>query len=360
MQSRRFLPDGHEFRTDHRWERPEHLPPPNPRTQEQQLRFADEVVTLCRVQGKQAAKKGTSRRGVREHDPGARLTYHDIIRDTPIDPAHTISGVIKHHHQCFRGKRKLKLHSFPIEGTPRRQAATAETFSYVRILDHEDDETSGERAQYRVLWSDGSTTWVSLETLREDVELGEGQWDNAITRYEARLVSSSPRASPRPSLIDSRDPAVEFSVWVDRTKQLALSEKRQERADASLSAIPHSSSILPWSCKAPFTSHQRMKMHDYILWVEHWAPYHLRGQFDVETNRILCAFYDFLRRLVARSIRPSEIHALEELAPIVLSELELVLPPTQWHILLHMIVHLPEQMSWFGPCSSNWMFLYER
>src|SRR3990167_5241183 len=166
MQSRRFLPEEHEFRTDTRWDRPEHLPPPYPRTQERQLRYADEVLALSREQGKTAAKEGTSRRGVREHDPWARLIYHDIVRDTPIDPAHTISVVVKHHHACFRGKRKLKLHGIPIEGMARRQEATAERFSYVRILDHE-DEASGERAQYRVLWSDGSTTWVSVETLRD-------------------------------------------------------------------------------------------------------------------------------------------------------------------------------------------------
>ena len=38
----------------------------------------------------------------------------------------------------------------------------------------------------------------------------------------------------------------------------------QRRADASLASLPGAITILPWSCRAPFTNHKRMKMHDYV------------------------------------------------------------------------------------------------
>ena len=63
---------------------------------------------------------------------------------------------------------------------------------------------------------------------------------------------------------------------------------------------------------------------------------------------------------MARSICPSEVRELKVVGAIVLSELELVLPATEFTILVHALVHVPDQLAWFGPANATWMFAFER
>jgi hypothetical protein len=63
---------------------------------------------------------------------------------------------------------------------------------------------------------------------------------------------------------------------------------------------------------------------------------------------------------MARSMTTNEASALEKTAGVVLSELELVLPVTEFTILVHALVHVPAQLAWFGPACTTWMFSFER
>ena len=103
-----------------------------------------------------------------------------------------------------------------------------------------------------------------------------------------------------------------------------------------------------------------MKMHDSLIWCEHWAVFQLSGFLSPEGERILFRYFDFLRRLVAREIRQSEASELERLSSLVLSELELLLSATEFTILVHVLLHVPAQLKWFGPAKNTWMFMFER
>ena len=204
MRTRRFLPRDNPYRTDPRWKQREPLSAPAVRTHERQLRYVAEIDALRARAGikKTEIDELVSKRGVRDVDPWSRLSYHDIIRDTPIDPAHTIAVVCQHHHDCFRGKRKLTPH-LPAEGQARRSTGkrariTTEKYSFVRVVGHEDDD-DGERSRYQVLWTDGTKTWEEVEPLTQDVGSGEGLWNNSITRYEDRLKETATSPSPSPA-----------------------------------------------------------------------------------------------------------------------------------------------------------------
>ena len=128
-----------------------------------------------------------------------------------------------------------------------------------------------------------------------------------------------------------------------------------------MSVLPRVPALLPWSVRSPLTKAAgRMKMHDYLLYAKHWAPLHLRGLLTVDVFEILVSYFGFLSHLTERSMRPSRASELNVEAAVVLSELELVLPATEFSILVHALVHVPSQLAWFGPARTTWMFSFER
>ena len=44
----------------------------------------------------------------------------------------------------------------------------------------------------------------------------------------------------------------------------------------------------------------------------------------------------------------------------MLSELEMILPKTEFSILIHTPGHFPAQLRWLGPSQNVWMLLFER
>jgi hypothetical protein len=224
----------------------------------------------------------------------------------------------------------------------KRHAQQAETYAYRDVLNHKD--VQGKRSQYEVWWEDGTTSWEPVTQFLRDATRAEGS-DNVVSRYEARK---------------KRERAQDFASWVEKLNDFVVSETEQIEADSVFTNIPVVPSLLPWSVRAPLTGAAgRMKMHDYILWCERWAGFHLRGRFDHENRRLLVAYYRYMGRLVSRKITARDIAALKTERG-VLAELELALPPTEFTILVHVLVHVPEQLEWFGPAPTTWMFLYER
>lgn len=238
-----------------------------------------------------------------------------------------------------------------------------DVWKYEDIRDHRDREVCGKmvRSEYEVVWNNGQTSWEPVTEFREDVERCEGKKSNVITEYEARVRQAQrdekARRIKKPTILDAR----EFATWVETTQALEIDKSDRVRADERMAVLPRVPSLLPWSVRSPLTTAAgRMKMHDCLLYAKHWAPIHLRGLLKDEPYNILVAYFDFLSRLMARTMTAHEASALEADAGVVLSELELVLPVTEFTILVHALVHIPKQLAWFGPACTTWMFSYER
>jgi hypothetical protein len=243
---------------------------------------------------------------------------------------------------------------------PNKQKATRKstTWTYQSIVDHKDDER-GERSYY-VAWDDGSFTWEPAAQFKQDVERAEGLEKNVVLDYEKRRQPVTGAAVPS---ADSRsiEHAKEFATWVEQTVALELTNADRSRADERLALAPRVPALLPWSVRSPLTAAAgRMKMHDYLLYARHWAPLHLRGFFNDNVFSILLSYFHLISRLTARTIRLSEVNQLRIVVGEVLSQLELILPATEFTILVHVLVHVPAQLAWFGPARTTWMFAFER
>jgi hypothetical protein len=284
------------------------------------------------------------------------LTWVDAVkfeRDVIRAEGRENNTITRYEHEVAEKVRRAQAKA-------RKPTRAGATFSYHDIRNHRND-AKGNRSHYEVVWDTGETTWEPSATLRRDVEAAEGQRSNIITAYEARVRAEErdlrAQAGKKPTIAQAR----EFATWVERTQALELKKDQRVRADNRLAVLPRVPSLLPWSVRSPLTTAAgRMKAHDLLLYAKHWAPLHLRGLLKDDVYAILIAYFAFLSRLTARSITQQEASELEEVAGRVLSELELVLPVTELAVLVHVLVHVPKQLAWFGPACTTWMFSFER
>jgi hypothetical protein len=150
-------------------------------------------------------------------------------------------------------------------------------------------------------------------------------------------------------------------TFVKQTLPFDVSSSHRVSADERLASQPRVPSLLPWTVRAPLTQAAgRMRMHDSLLYLAHWAPLHLSSLLTPEPRRILIQFFTLLKRLNAREVRLSRINDLRTAAAVALSELELVFPLTEFPITMHLVLHIPNQLQWFGPSNNTWMFMFER
>lgn len=241
-----------------------------------------------------------------------------------------------------------------------QSAHHAQRWIYEDIRNHKDD-SRGNRSEYEVVWKNGQTSWEPVSQFRADVVQAEGTRSNVITVYEERVKQADRQARASAIKKPTISQAREFATWVQHTEALEINKEDRPRADARLAVLPRVPSLLPWSVRSPLTTAAgRMKMHDLLLYAKHWAPLHLRGLLQESTAEVILAYFDFIARLTARTMTKNETVVLEAAAGVVLSELELVLPVTEFTILVHALVHVPKQLAWFGPACTTWMFAFER
>jgi hypothetical protein len=238
--------------------------------------------------------------------------------------------------------------------------SSADSWPYKAVIGHRND-ISGARSEYHVAWLDGSFTWEPVSRFLPDVEQCEGKGANVITEYETQIKKVRTLAQTPSIQTSSIEQAKRLATWVEQTETLEMTSANRVRADERLATAPRVPSLLPWSVRSPLTSSAgRMKMHDYLLYARHWAPLHLRGFFKENVAAILISYFQLISRMTDRVIRMQEVTQLRSDVGEVLSQLELILPATEFTILVHVLVHIPDQLAWFGPAHTTWMFGFER
>ena len=361
------------------------------------------------LQPQTALTKLISDTGVSSLCPLLRLDYFDPIRDAPLDVMHTLHGNVQRVIQLLSRHRSSDVQNAEVNAAFLQNQPDDEMFTYLDVCDVKSDPSA-----FQVLWSDNTLTWVDTTKFLRDARKHEGG-NNAITQYQRRrraLRESSNVVAPEnaiyvdiighktddharshyrailadgtvawdrvcpDSLARNIDVVVSYErrcaaiqqpitnqhgAFVKRTEDFRISKEALVSADGRLELIPQPPTLLPWSCRSALSTQAgRMKMHDSLVWCEHWAEYNLGGLLSAEGERILFQYINLLRRLVARDIRLSHVREFERITPIALSQLELLLPVTEFPILVHALLHVPAQMSWFGPVKNTWMFTFER
>ena len=103
-----------------------------------------------------------------------------------------------------------------------------------------------------------------------------------------------------------------------------------------------------------------MKSHDCAVLMTQVLPVALRGRMDEhvrETLFGLCKFFDVISR---KSIGLNQLGRLQEEIVVILCELEVYFPPAFFDIMVHLLVHVVEDIVQLGPMFLRSMMAFER
>ncbi|XP_062094208.1 uncharacterized protein LOC133800269 [Humulus lupulus] len=103
-----------------------------------------------------------------------------------------------------------------------------------------------------------------------------------------------------------------------------------------------------------------MKTHDCHVLLHKILPAALLPFLTNNIRGTLIELCQFFQKNCAKTLQISDIEELRDGIVIILCKLEKIFPPSFFTIMVHLCVHLPDQVLLGGPVASRWMFGTER
>ena len=105
---------------------------------------------------------------------------------------------------------------------------------------------------------------------------------------------------------------------------------------------------------------QGLKTHDCHVLLQRIIPAGLRGFVEKEVYETIAELGKFFRELCSRNLRKDVITRLKRDIPLIICKLEKIYPPAFFDVMVHLPVHLPDQIFLIGPVQYGWMYPIER
>ena len=99
-----------------------------------------------------------------------------------------------------------------------------------------------------------------------------------------------------------------------------------------------------------------MKSHDCHVLLHKILSVAILPYLTKNIRGTLIELCQFFQKICAKTIRISDIEELKQGIVIILCKLEKIFPPSFFTIMVHLCVHLPDQVLQGGPVAPRWMF----
>ena len=103
-----------------------------------------------------------------------------------------------------------------------------------------------------------------------------------------------------------------------------------------------------------------LKTHDCHVLLQRLLPVVIRPYLQSDVVDTLVALSNFFQRLCAKELKKSEVRSLQDDIAYIMCKLERIFPPTFFSIMVHLMIHLPEQVLLTGPVQYTWCYPNER
>lgn len=103
-----------------------------------------------------------------------------------------------------------------------------------------------------------------------------------------------------------------------------------------------------------------LKTHDCHVLLQRLLPVVIRGFLPENVVKPLIALSNWFRQLCSRELKKEVVRDMETEIVMILCNLELIFPPHFFTSMVHLMVHLPEQVFLTGPVHYTWMYPIER
>ena len=105
---------------------------------------------------------------------------------------------------------------------------------------------------------------------------------------------------------------------------------------------------------------QGLKSHDHHVLLQQILPASIRHNLSRGVRETIIRLGNLFQRICSKVIRNSEIQSLRTSAVEVLFLLEIHFPPGFFDIMIHLVVHLVDELEICGPVHARWCYSVER
>ncbi|KAL2512828.1 Uncharacterized protein Adt_18428 [Abeliophyllum distichum] len=103
-----------------------------------------------------------------------------------------------------------------------------------------------------------------------------------------------------------------------------------------------------------------LKSHDCHILMQRLLPVGCRAFLNKTISSTITELCTFFKKLCARSIKVSDMVNAQQQLILILCKLERIFPPAFYDIMIHFVMHLPEEAILGGPVYMRWMYPFER
>ena len=103
-----------------------------------------------------------------------------------------------------------------------------------------------------------------------------------------------------------------------------------------------------------------LKSHDCHILMEQLLPIALRNVMPGIVCAVITDLCSFFQKLTSKVIDPTDLDNLQDQIVLTLCHMEMIFPPSFFTVMIHLVVHLVEEVKLGGPESYRWMYFMER
>ncbi|KAL9673263.1 hypothetical protein QQ045_029517 [Rhodiola kirilowii] len=103
-----------------------------------------------------------------------------------------------------------------------------------------------------------------------------------------------------------------------------------------------------------------LKTHDCHVMMQRLLPVFIRSYLPYNIVEPLIALSRWFQKLCCRELQKDDVCRIRDDIAMILCKLEMIFPPAFFTIMVHLLIHLPDQVLLKGPVHYNWMFPIER
>jgi hypothetical protein len=103
-----------------------------------------------------------------------------------------------------------------------------------------------------------------------------------------------------------------------------------------------------------------LKSHDCHILMEQLLPLAIRTTLPNEVSAVLIELCSFFRQLCGKVLKVEDLEKLQKQIVLTLCHMEMLFPPSFFTVMVHLTVHLVEEVKLGGPVHYRWMYPIER
>ncbi|XP_052116462.1 uncharacterized protein LOC107484265 [Arachis duranensis] len=103
-----------------------------------------------------------------------------------------------------------------------------------------------------------------------------------------------------------------------------------------------------------------LKSHDNHILMQQLLPLAMRTSLPSEVSAILIELCSFFRKLCEKRLIIKDLDKLQDQIVLTLCHMEMLFPPSFFIVMIHLVVHLVEEVKLGGPVHYRWMYPIEK